>query len=678
MNSNDNQTNTDSFYHSLFELHPDPVFFLDNIGVINKVNSVFSTKLGYDNNEVIYKSLESLLPNEDRGVYTDTFKKVLTGSTKRFHTKLTGKQGEILYIRLTLLPARKQGRIIGAFALAQEFVKEKDRYNEYLAYHDSLTGLPNRRFFEERLKVEINTSKRQNYRSAVLYLDLDRFKYMNDTLGHHLGDLVLKQIARQLKKCLKEDFFIARMGGDEFALLFSNFQGEKELADVSSRIIHALEKPLNVDEYELCIPTNIGVSILPEVGGSVDSILKYAAFALYKAKATGKNTYHIYKPSADKQIYKRIELENDLRNAIVTNQLELYYQPKVCSDKNQIVGAEALIRWKHPKWGIIPPNEFIPIAEETGMISEIERWVVYTACKQTKMWQRRNLSSIPISVNLTAHRFLEKDFVQTVIRILESTQLAPQFLEIEITESSLLVNDSTVLAILDDLRRIGIGISLDDFGTGYSSLSYLKRFKGKFDTLKLDRSFIIDLSFGDTAEDNYITKTIINLAQYLKMDVIAEGVETYEQLQILSNFKCNMIQGYLFSKPVPADDFAELLSLNQLEIKEDYDGEKDYSILQNHRVVQIDYPILAQLTFGNSGTENIPPEEVLIDQITVVGLRFISKTNLDSKKGEVLIFKTVILEEEIQWCGEILWTREVQPGIYQYGIEFKNEKMKES
>ena len=301
------------------------------------------------------------------------------------------------------------------------------------------------------------------------------------------------------------------------------------------------------------------------MGKTSETIMKHADSALYKAKDKGKNTYQIYTPSMDVEAYQIFTLESDLRKALELNQLELYYQPKICAITNQIIGAEALIRWNHPEWGIVSPGEFIPIAEETGMILEIGKWIKKTACFQIKAWQDAGLPVIPVSINLSAHRFLEKDLLVNLKETLAETKLDPKYLEVEITETSLLENEKVVFSVLDEIRNIGIRISLDDFGTGYSSLSYLKRFKGRIDTLKIDRSFINDLSRTDVEDSNFITKTIIELAQHLNMDVVAEGVETVEQLEILKEYNCNTIQGYLFSKPVPAEEFAALLRNGKIE-----------------------------------------------------------------------------------------------------------------
>ena len=379
-----------------------------------------------------------------------------------------------------------------------------------------------------------------------MFLDLDRFKYVNDTLGHSIGDKLLKKISNKIKQCLGDDDVLARLGGDEFAILLPNIRNTNQVIEYAKTIIESLEEPFHIEKYELFITASIGISIFPNDGEDSETLIKHADSALYKAKEKGKNTYQIFTSSMDAETYKIFTLESDLRKALELNQLELYYQPQICATTHQIIGAEALIRWNHPEWGIVSPDEFIPIAEETGIIIEIGKWIKETACTQNKAWQDAGLPAIPVSINLSAHRFLEKDLIVNIKEILEKTNLDPQYLEIEIVETSLLENEKVVFSILDELRKIGIQIFLDDFGTGYSSLSYLKRFKGRIDTLKIDRSFINDLSRTDVDDSNFITKTIIQLAQHLKMDVVAEGVETVEQLEILKEYNATLFKDIYF------------------------------------------------------------------------------------------------------------------------------------
>lgn len=456
-------------------------------------------------------------------------------------------------------------RVVGTLQDITERKKSEDRI-KYLAYYDSLTDLPNRMFFNTKLERELVNSKMLHQKLAVMILDLDRFKYINDTLGHRVGDKLLKQVSLRLKSVLEDNQdTLARLGGDGFIILSLNIPNTNGVMELAKRLIELLEKPFHVEEYELFITASLGISIFPIDGVDSETIIKHADSALHKAKDKGRNNFQIFTSSMNAEAYKIFTLESDLRKALQLNQFELYYQPKICAINHEILGAEALIRWNHPKFGVVTPDEFIPLAEETGIIHEIGKWVKETACFQNKEWQDSGLQAIPISINLSASRFLEKDLISNIVEILAKTELGPEYLEIEITETSLLENEKVVFSALDELNSIGIKVSLDDFGTGYSSLSYLKRFKGRIDTLKIDRTFINDLSLSDPDDSNFITKSIIEIAQHLKMNVVAEGVETLEQLEILRAYKCNTIQGYLFSKPVPAHELSLLLRKGKIE-----------------------------------------------------------------------------------------------------------------
>ncbi|MEH7180171.1 sensor domain-containing protein [Neobacillus vireti] len=480
--------------------------------------------------------------------------------------RIIRKNGSVLHIESHAAKIYLENKpyIVGSLQDVTER-KEAEDLNEYLAYHDFLTELPNQRLLNKKLEQALITSKRLQQKLSVMFLDLDRFKYVNDTLGHSIGDKLLKEVSERLKMCLRDDDVLARLGGDEFVVLLPNTGNTNQVVEYAKTIIESLEEPFHIEEYELFITASIGISTFPDDGEDAETLIKHADSALYKAKAKGKNTYHIFTSSMNKEAYKLFALESDLRKALDLNQLELYYQPQISAVTHEIIGAEALIRWNHPEWGIVSPGEFIPIAEETGMVIEIGKWVKETACTQNKAWQDAGLPAIPISINLSAHRFLQKDLLENIRDILAKTKLDPKYLQVEIVETSLLENEKVVFSILDELRKIGIKIFMDDFGTGYSSLSSLKRFKGKIDTLKIDQSFINELSRTNEDGSNFFTKTIIELAQHLEMDVVAEGVETIEQLEILKEYNCNNIQGYLISKPVPADELAVLLKDGKIE-----------------------------------------------------------------------------------------------------------------
>lgn len=521
--------------------------FYEMLGVENGRTDVNFRDYVHPEEEFYLKSIGQSLANGEKGM-NHHFRMIRTdGSVRNVET-------HIAKIDLQNMP-----HVVGTLQDITERKKAAE-LNEYLAYHDFLTGLPNQRFFHKKLEQALIISETLQQPLTVMLLDLDRFKYINDSLGHSIGDKLLKKVSQRLKNCLRADDVLARDGGDEFAIFLPNTGNTNEVIQYAKVIIKSLEEPFHIEKYELFITASIGISIFPKDGEDSETLMKHADSAIYKAKAKGKNTYQIFTSSMNTEAFKIFTLENDLRKALELNQLELYYQPQIFACTNEIIGAEALIRWNHPEWGIVSPGEFIPIAEETGMINEIGKWVKETACVQNKEWQNAGLPAIPVSINLSAHRFLEKDLIANFKKIVTETNLDPQYIQIEIVETSILENEKVVLRILDELKEIGIKVFLDDFGTGYSSLSYLKRFKGRIDTLKIDCSFINDLSRSGEESSNFITRTIIDLAQHLEMDVVAEGVETVEQLEILKEYNCNIIQGYLFSKPVPAMEFATLLT----------------------------------------------------------------------------------------------------------------------
>lgn len=553
--------------------------------------------------------------------------------------------------------------------------KRAEKLNKYLAYHDPLTDLPNLRFFQKKMKQELTFSKTYQQKLAVMMLDLDRFKYVNDSLGHSIGNELLKQISVRLNKILGEQNFLARFGGDEFAVILPNIVNTNQSIEYAERIMESLEEPFHIGEYELFITASIGISIYPNDGEDAGTLIKYADSALYKAKDKGKNTYQIFTASMNTEAYKLFSLETDLRKALELNQLELYYQPQISAATHQIIGAEALIRWNHPEWGIVSPADFIPIAEETGMIIEIGKWIKETACIQNKAWQDAGLPAIPVSINLSAHRFLERDLLTAIKDILAKTNLDPKYLQIEIVESSLLENEKVVFSILDELKELGIKILLDDFGTGYSSLSYLKRFKKRIGTLKIDQSFIFELSREDADGSNFITKSIIELAHHLEMNVVAEGVETIEQLEILKEYHCNNIQGYLFSKPVPADEFAILLKKEKIEPPRE--NNKNMVVKDRRKSFRIDLenPLHASMTLIKIHGRKVElgRTEVLVEDIGLGGLRFLSDLRLPIHREIILEFETEILGNTIKMFGSVVWTKELKSGVYQYGLEFSQD-----
>lgn len=425
----------------------------------------------------------------------------------------------------------------------------------HMAFHDQLTGLPNRRSFENTIKKLIKSSKKNNELFALLFIDLDRFKSINDTFGHYSGDALLKEVSKRLHDCLGANCFISRQGGDEFAIIINNIKNVESLKDLSNKILNYISKPIMLNDHRIYITCSIGIAIYPTHGEDFNTLMKHADSAMYISKDSGRNTYEFYNCTIDKLISKRLIIEQELRNAIVNNQLTLYYQPQYNILTNEIMGAEALIRWIHPTEGIIPPSDFIPIAEETGLIDDIGTFVMNSACKQVKIWQSNGFRSFKIGVNVSPNQFKRENFVSEVYSILHKTNLSPKYLDLEITETVGIEDTLDAIEKLSSLKKLGIKISIDDFGTGYSSLSYLTKFP--IDTLKIDKSFIQNMNNDNNSKT--IVSSIIAVGKNLNLDVIAEGVETKEQLEFLKSQDCIQVQGYLFSKPIAAEEFEKLL-----------------------------------------------------------------------------------------------------------------------
>ncbi len=429
---------------------------------------------------------------------------------------------------------------------------------KYLAYHDALTLLPNRTLFHDRLDLALAHAERTKKHIALLYLDLDRFKNINDTLGHHFGDELLKQVSQRLLKCVRKDDTVARLGGDEFVVLLTNLNESADAGYVANEILISLQSAFVLEANNLYTSTSIGISIFPNDANTSIELQRNADTAMYHAKEEGRNNFQYYSEELNLRTQKKLLLENELNRALLNDEFVIHYQPQYNTLYNRIVGFEALVRWQHPEKGLIFPDEFIPFAEEIGLITEIDRWVLRHACDAVTYWNDEYPYPLTISVNLAVDNFKKTDLLQSVNNVLEETGLDASLLELEITEGSIMGNTDEAKKILEDIKLLGIGIALDDFGTGYSSLSYLKSFP--FDTIKIDKSFVQD-SIVDP-EDAAIIRAIVAMAQSLNLRVIAEGVETEEQLRFLQALICHNIQGYYYSKPLPSEKVMEFLKLD--------------------------------------------------------------------------------------------------------------------
>ncbi|MCH6560611.1 EAL domain-containing protein [candidate division KSB1 bacterium] len=425
----------------------------------------------------------------------------------------------------------------------------------FLAYRDNLTKLPNRQLFYDRLHQAILHSKRHKNVFAILFLDLDGFKAINDKLGHSTGDYLLKMAAERLKKCLRQSDTVSRWGGDEFTIILNRISQEQDAIKVAHKILESISQPFQAEEYDLFVTTSIGICLYPSDATDVEDLLKNADTAMYRAKKDGKNSFRCYDPSMNVNYLEHVTRVNSLKKAIEGDELEAFYQPQVNLNTKKIAGVEAFVRWRHPNLGLIPPSQFMPLAEETGLILQIDEWMLRQACAQNKRWQEEGLPAIRVSVNLSDRTFREPEVQQTLNRILEETGLEAKYLVLEITENDAMQNVEKTVERLKKFKDIGVQIALHQFGTGTSSLSCLKRLPK--DMLKIDRSFVKGLN--ENEEDRTITKGITALAHSLDLKVIAEGVETKEQLSFLLIPGCDEVQGYLISRPVPSGELTELL-----------------------------------------------------------------------------------------------------------------------
>src|SRR5215204_4808784 len=449
-----------------------------------------------------------------------------------------------------------------------ELLKEKRRYKEqleellqqrtaevdWLAYYDTVTQLPNRALFEDRLTQAVAIAKANDQTLGVLFISLDQFKKVNDSLGHGPGDTLLREFAERLKSCINKSDTVARFGSDEFALLRTGIDGAKDMIETIGSLSQVLKFSFDLSGHELFATASVGVSLFPLDGDDTHTLLKNAGAALYKAKKSGGANYQFYTADMHELASRRLALETSLRRAIQNEEFLLHYQPRVSVDSLEITGVEALVRWQHPQFGLVSPSEFIPLAEHTGLIVPIGEWVLRTACLQGRRWRDQGFAPIQIGVNISARQFHDQDLTQTVIRILEETGWSPKYLELELTESSIMQNAEFAAGMLTRLKNMGINISIDDFGTGFSSLGSLKRLP--IDALKIDQSFVREAT--TDPDDAALVMAIITLAHNLRLRVVAEGVETEDQLRFLQLLRCDEIQGYFFSKPLPADKLVSL------------------------------------------------------------------------------------------------------------------------
>ena len=540
----------------------DAILITDKFGLIEYVNPAFEKTTGYSRKEALGQTPGLLRSNKhDSEYYQALWSTIKSGHV--FTDVITNrkKDGTFFHEEKTITPLKDDDGNITHYIATGRDITERIHTHErlqYLAHHDTVTDLPNRSGFSERLQVEASHALRSSKKVAILFTDLDRFKIINDTLGHDVGDLVLKTAAERFVNSLRASDTVARLGGDEFAIILAEISNTDEVAMVANKILQEISKPMYIDERELFVSASIGISIFPDDSPDTSTLIKHSDVAMYRAKKQGRNNYQFFSEEMSTKAAKRLSMETSLRHALERGEFRLYYQPQLEIISGEIISVEALLRWMHPEHGLTPPDEFIPLLEETGLIVPVGEWVVQTACTQLKAWGNAG-HEIRMAVNVSSRQFNDAALEKRIHSIIQSTGIDPTHLELELTESLLMRNPGQTELTLKHFSDMGIGLSIDDFGIGYSSLSYLRRFP--LDTLKIDRSFVRDIT--TDPDDAAIITTIIAMAKTLKLSVIAEGVETQEQLKFLQQFQCNAYQGFLFSKPLPAEQISTLLKKNK-------------------------------------------------------------------------------------------------------------------
>jgi len=548
-------------FRSVAQAANDAIISANTHGNIVSWNRGAQVMFGYSEEEILGKTLTLLMPERFRNAHEEGIKRASKTNERRIIGKtveLFGlrKDGSEFPLELSVsLWETREGKFFSGIIRDITGRKQAEERLQHLAHHDEVTGLANRSMFFERLNQELSRARWHNRLLAVLFLDLDRFKVINDTLGHATGDSLLRAVGKRIKDTAREGDIIARLGGDEFAVMLVDVAEVHDIPTIAKKIIDALNKPFVLEGKDIFVTTSIGIGIFPDDGNEAEVLLQKADIAMYRAKEEGKNTYQIYSPAMNTMALQRLTMETQLRQALERNEFILHYQPKVDLNTGRIIGMEALIRWQHPELGIVSPNEFIPILEETGLILPVGEWVIRTACAQNKAWQENGFTPLRVAVNLSARQLKQQSIVEMAVGVLNETGLHPTYLEMELTENILMEHKRGSIAMMDELNARGIHFAIDDFGTGYSSLSYLRRFT--IHSLKIDRSFIQNIA--TDPDSAVIVKAIIAMAKNLRLKVVAEGVETGEQLEFLLQHKCDEIQGYYFSPPLTVEKFTHLL-----------------------------------------------------------------------------------------------------------------------
>ncbi len=544
---------------TVFESAAEAVMITDVDARILAANRALTLITGYSETELLGKNASILKSGRhEREFYRRMWASLLEQGQWKGEISGRRKNGEVFPMWQTISAVRDdEGELTHYVSVFSDIghIKKAEEQLRHLAHHDALTGLPNRLLLNARLEHSLQQARRKGTSVGVLFLDLDHFKKVNDSLGHPVGDRLLQLVAERLSAFVREEDTVARLGGDELTIVLGSLDGVRSAETVAQGILTELSEPFHLEGRDLFVSASLGISIYPQDGRDATVLLKNADAAMYMAKSEGRNRYHFYSQELTSMACESLALETDLYRALEREELVLHFQPQVSLQSGEVVGVEALVRWRHPDMGLVSPAKFIPLAEENGLIGAIGKWVLRTACAQAKTWQNQGLTPLRIAVNLSGRQLAQSDIVQEVHDVLQSTGLEPAYLELELTEGSVMKQADRAANTLDALRELGTTIAIDDFGTGYSSLGYLKRFP--VDRLKIDRTFVGDIP--QNANDVALAKAVVALGHSLNLSVIAEGVETEAQRELLASIGCDEMQGFLYSAPRTANELMSLL-----------------------------------------------------------------------------------------------------------------------
>ena len=568
-NLNKNLSSQYSLVQNIIDTVPVRIFWKDKHGVYLGANKLFLEDAKLDTVDEIIGKTDFEMPwgDTEAQLYMDDDKEIMNSGISRLHFEemQTNDNGESIILSTSKVPLKDEDNnmigILGSYAdvtqqREMEFALKKQKdILEHQAHHDALTGLPNRVLLNDRLKQAIQTAKRNKTNIALLFIDLDHFKEINDSLGHDVGDEILKTVSKRLKEVVREKDTVARLGGDEFTVILENLEQGQDASLIANKLLEVLSKSMNVNDNILYVSSSIGISIYPDDGESTQNLLKYADSAMYKAKDEGRNNYQYYNSTLTELAFERVAMETSLRVALKEEQFVVYYQPQVDGVTDKLIGMEALVRWQHPTMGLVFPDKFIPLAESTGLIVELDRLVMKMAMTQITKWYEKGLNPGTLAMNLAVKQLKKEDFIVMLKNLMKETGCRAEWMELEVTEGQIMTNPDEAIELLTQISDLGIELAVDDFGTGYSSLAYLKRLP--IDKLKIDQAFIRDLP--EDEEDSAITKAVIALAKSLNLKIIAEGVENKEQRDFIVENGCENIQGYYYSKPIPTDEIETLL-----------------------------------------------------------------------------------------------------------------------